>query len=135
MLNLIIDTNSLISALVRDSTARKIFFHPEFTFHAPAHLLNEIDLHFKEISRKSGFDEMSTNLLFNFLTSYIKFHSTEKFKSKLEEAAQLVSDSGDLEFIALALAVPNDGIWTADKHFEEQDKIKVWKTIDLLKLI
>ncbi len=135
MLNLIIDTNSLVSALVKDSTARKILFCPKFIFHAPAHFLDEINLHIKEIAKKSDFDEYNTNLLFNFLTSYIQFYTLEKFKNKLDEASSLISDPDDIEFLALALSIPNDGIWTADKHFEEQNKIKVWKTSELLKLI
>jgi predicted nucleic acid-binding protein len=135
MLNFIIDTNSLISALVKDSATRKILFHPEFAFHAPVHLCDEITSHFGEMAKKSGFSEDETKLLFNFLTSYIKFHSTEEFKDKLNEAALLISHLNDLEFVALALAIPNDGIWTADKHFENQNKIKIWKTQELLKFI
>lgn len=87
------------------------------------------------MAKKSGFSEDETKLLFNFLTSYIKFHSTEEFKDKLNEATLLIPHLNDLEFVALALAIPNDGIWTADKHFEKQNKIKIWKTQELLKFI
>ena len=135
MLSLIIDTNSLISALIRDSSARKILFYPQFVFHAPAHLLDEIILHFEEVAKKSGFGQDETNLLFNFLTSYISFYPLSAFKDHLGEATSLTSDPDDVEFLALALAIPNDGIWTADQHFEEQKKIKIWKTADLLKLL
>ncbi|MBI4014875.1 MAG: hypothetical protein HY365_02890, partial [Candidatus Aenigmarchaeota archaeon] len=44
-------------------------------------------------------------------------------------------DPDDTPFIALALAVENDGIWSSDKHFERQNKIKIWKTETLLKLL
>ena len=37
--------------------------------------------------------------------------------------------------IALALSVENDGIWSHDKHFEEQNKIRIWKTDVLLELL
>ncbi|MBS3060935.1 MAG: hypothetical protein J4432_05530 [DPANN group archaeon] len=33
---------------------------------------------------------------------------------------------------ALALSIDNDGLWTADKDFDKQNKIKVWKTKDLI---
>lgn len=51
-------------------------------------------------------------------------------KYKFEEAKYIMDkiDKDDTPFIALALAVTNDGIWTDDKHFEKQSRIKVWKT-------
>jgi predicted nucleic acid-binding protein len=122
MLNLIIDTNSLVSALVKDSAARKIIFEGSFAFHAPKHLLDELELHFKEISKKSGFDEKATQLLFHFLTSYIRFCPLEIFKSKMKETKMLVKDQNDVEFVALAIAIPNEEIWTADKHFESRKR-------------
>ena len=44
-------------------------------------------------------------------------------------------DPDDTPFIALALAVENDGIWSDDKHFEQQNRIKIWKTGALSKSI
>lgn len=29
----------------------------------------------------------------------------------------------------------NGGIWTEDKDFEKQDRVKIWKTMDLLELL
>jgi predicted nucleic acid-binding protein len=44
-------------------------------------------------------------------------------------------DPDDTPFIALASAVENDGIWSDDKHFQQQTRIRVWQTKDLLTLI
>ena len=44
-------------------------------------------------------------------------------------------DNKDTSFIAASLAIENDGIWSDDKHFEKQDKVKIWKTKDLLDYI
>ena len=41
-------------------------------------------------------------------------------------------ETGDFPFLALALSVANNGIWTADKHFERQKKVKIWKTDELV---
>jgi len=55
-------------------------------------------------------------------------------KPHLEEANKLIGsiDPNDIPFVALALAVENDGIWSSDKHFKRIKGIKVWKTSDLL---
>ena len=41
-------------------------------------------------------------------------------------------DPEDYVFVALALSINNDGIWSEDKHLEKQKVIRVWKTKDLL---
>jgi len=46
----------------------------------------------------------------------------------------LTIDQKDAPYIALALTIENDGIWTADKHFKKQNYIKVFTTEDLIKL-
>jgi len=43
-------------------------------------------------------------------------------------------DPDDTPFIAAALATNSD-IWSDDKHFQKQNKIKVWKTEDLIGLV
>jgi len=53
-----------------------------------------------------------------------------KFK---EEANEIMGniDSDDVLFIATALAF-NCPIWSEDKHFKQQDKVKVFTTKELL---
>ncbi|MFQ6062362.1 MAG: hypothetical protein ACE5J9_04210 [Methanosarcinales archaeon] len=33
------------------------------------------------------------------------------------------------------MSLPNDGIWTADKHFFKQKVIRIWKTEELIKFL
>ena len=37
--------------------------------------------------------------------------------------------------IALAIALKSNGLWSDDSHFFKQDKIKVFRTSEMLKLI
>lgn len=55
----------------------------------------------------------------------------------MEEATKIMGkiDEKDIQFIALSLSIKNDGIWSNDKHFGEQAKIKVHKTIDIRNLL
>ena len=56
--------------------------------------------------------------------------------SHMEEAAKIMDkiDPDDTKFIAAALATNSD-IWSDDKHFEKQNKVKVWKTKDLIRFL
>ena len=55
----------------------------------------------------------------------------------LEEAERTMAhiDPDDAPFLAAALAIHCDGIWTEDLHFLEQSVIRVWRTKDLMHFI
>ena len=63
--------------------------------------------------------------------------SLEEFTTTLQEAYDVMKeiDEDDTPFLALALSIENDGIWSNDTHFEEQSLIKVYKTKELLHFI
>ena len=44
-------------------------------------------------------------------------------------------DVTDSAFIAVALALNTDGIWTEDKDFLKQNNVKVYSTGDLAKML
>ena len=62
--------------------------------------------------------------------------SDEEIQHK-EEAQKIMSpiDVKDSIFIAIALSTHNEGIWSEDRHFEQQNRVKVWKTKDILKYL
>lgn len=41
-------------------------------------------------------------------------------------------DENDSSFIAVALALDLDGIWSNDKDLHKQKKVKVWNTKELM---
>lgn len=55
----------------------------------------------------------------------------------MPEAKEIMKniDINDAPILAYALAIRNQGIWTEDKHFEKQDKARMWKSIELLDYI
>ncbi|MBI2543349.1 MAG: hypothetical protein HYW24_04130 [Candidatus Aenigmarchaeota archaeon] len=86
---------------------------------------------------KAKLTEEEFTTIFSLLFSKISVVSDVAIESKMEEAKQIMDkiDTDDTPFIALALAVENDGIWSDDTHFEQQTRIKVWKTVVLLNLL
>ena len=134
---LIVDTNEIISALIRDSSSRRILLSPRFFFYTPDFTLDEINRYIPLITRKSSLPKRHVLLLINDLLERAQVIEFDRYKQKYLEAEKIIGsiDPDDVPFIALALSIPNDGIWSNDKHFLKQDKINIWTTRDLIKLI
>ena len=83
----------------------------------------------------SGLTLDEIDILLNLLLENISIKPAQTIKPHLEEAERIIGgiDPKDILFVALALAIENDGIWSSDKHFKTIKKIKVWKTSDLIK--
>ena len=81
--------------------------------------------------------EVKDILDLNSLLENLILVSIDGYENKMEEGMKIIGkiDEKDTQFIALALSIENDGIWSNDKHFEKQKKIKVFKAVDILKLL
>jgi predicted nucleic acid-binding protein len=134
-MRLVIDTSILISSLIKDSVTREILLLPFMKFYLPEYALEEIEAHKMKISRLSGLSLDEIDIILNLLLDNISIVPSQTIQPYLKEAERIIGgiDPNDIPFIALALAVDNDGIWSSDKHFEAIKQIKVWKTSDLLK--
>ncbi len=132
-MRLIIDSNIIFAALIRNSTARRILAS-DISFCAPDTMLREIRKHTEEILQKSGLDAENFELLLTLFMESIEIVPREGYASSVDEALRILGKEhiGDIPFLALAFAIENDGIWTNDKDFERQNKAKVWKTKDLV---
>lgn len=134
-MKLVVDTKVLMSALIRNSISRRIIVESGWTFYYPSVSLKEIENHEELILEKSGMGNEEYQSILNVLFDYIRFISLEKFSGKMEEARQIIQhiDPDDVVFLALALSVKNDGIWTDDRHFQMQKEIKVYTTEQIVK--
>jgi len=71
-MNIVIDTNILTSALIKDSKTRSLIIKSNQTFLLPEFELIEIKNHKPEILRKSGLSDMEFNSLFVNMLKYVK---------------------------------------------------------------
>jgi len=133
-MRLIVDTSILISSLLKDSITREILLLPMMRFYLPEFALEEIENKKSKISRLSGLSPDEIDIILDLMLGNISIVPAQMIKPHLEEANKLIGsiDPNDIPFVALALAVENDGIWSNDKHFKRIKGIKVWKTSDLL---
>ncbi|OIO81804.1 hypothetical protein AUJ84_00200 [Candidatus Pacearchaeota archaeon CG1_02_32_132] len=130
----ILDTNVLISALIKDSVTREILAKSGFEFYYPEISLEEITKHKELILEKSDMTKDEYSELLRKILTYVSLIGQDKINSKLEEAKEIFShvDSDDVIFIVATLSIENDGIWSEDKHFKSQYKIKVYTTKELM---
>src|SRR3990167_2349888 len=135
-MRLIADSSSIISALIKDSSSRKIINKSSLRFIIPEYIFTEIDEHKEDILSKSKMDRNKLDLMFSMIKEKVEIIPESEIKHR-DEAKEIMDkiDPDDTIFVALGLSIKNNGIWSDDKHFEKQDRIKVWKTEDLLDYI
>lgn len=133
-MRLIVDTNILISSLIKDSITREILLLPFMDFYLPEFALEEVEVHKTKIGKLSGLSPDEIDFFLGLLLENISIIPVQAIRPYLKEAERIIGDidPGDIPFIALALAVDNDGIWSNDKHFKKVKKLKIWKTPELV---
>jgi predicted nucleic acid-binding protein len=136
-MKLVVDTNRIIAALIKDFTSREIILSDKIQFLTVGITKSEIEEHKQELLEKANLTEEQFNAIFFLLFSRIFVVSDVVIENKMNEAKEIMDkiDPADTPFIALALAVENDGIWSDDEHFRQQNRIRVWKTRELLRLL
>ena len=136
-MKLIIDTNILISSLLKDSTTREILLNESLNFYLPEIVLSEVNKYLPYIIQKSELSEEEIKKLLNTLLENLILVPIDEYENKMGEGMKIIGtiDEKDTPFIALALSIENYGIWSNDKHFEKQKKIKVFKAIDILNVL
>ena len=134
-MNIVVDTNIFISALIKDSLTRKLIINSKNNLLFPKFELEEIEKYKPEIIRKSGLSEREFYILLLKLLNYVKIiptHISSQYKKKAFKIIGKI-DPKDVIFIATALAF-NAIIWSDDKHFKKQKVIKILTTKQVMQL-
>ena len=133
-MNYVIDTNIILSALIKDSVTRKIILEFNLNLYYPEISFKEIQKHKKLVLKKSGIKEKEYNLILNNLINNIILVPKNKFENFLNKANSLIgkTDVDDVPFLACALSLDSE-IWSDDKHFQKQKKIKILTTREFVK--
>jgi len=130
-MKIVIDTNIIISALIKDGIARRIIFSPFIQFITPDHSLKEISKYEKLICEKSKLNHYELKLLLNIIFEKILIIPKEDYKDKLNIAKNMIKDVDDVTFIALYLVSKADGIWSDDKDFKTSKNLLIFRTKEL----
>jgi len=132
----VIDSNIIFSGLIKDGKTREILLTSILKFYIPERVLDEIKTHKELIIKKSNLLQEEFELLFDLLISKISVVSIANYQNYMNEALDIMGhiDKDDSPFIALALSIENDGIWSDDLHFKKQSRVKIWTTEEVVKL-
>lgn len=136
-MKLILDINIIISALIKEkSIIRALLNIPFFEFYIPDYAIKELKKYEYLILEKTGMNKEDLRILIKTLLSRVKIIEKKVFQPYCKQAEKIIGkiDKKDVPYIALALTIENNGIWTADEHFKKQDYIKIFTTEDLIKL-
>lgn len=136
-MRIVVDTNRILSALLKDGMDRKIISSQNINFFTLDYVLEEIGKYMGYIIKKSGLPKEEIETLLSLFMENVAIVSDKKVKSKMKEAMDIMKDidAKDAPILACALAVPNDGIWSEDKHVHKQSVIKALHSADLLNYI
>ena len=132
-MKLVIDTNIIISALIREGLTRKMLLFPGIKLVTPEITFNEIENHIGIISIKSKLPKDDIQQILYVLFKNIETIPESRWWNHYTQAEKMIGnkDPKDVPFIAVAIALTVDGIWSNDRDFESQSLFKVWKTTEL----
>lgn len=135
-MKLIIDTNIIFSGLIKKSITREILLSPNFEFYTPNFYNIELNKYKSYILTKFNGTEEELDELIKILHEKIIIAVENEYSDEMEKAESIIGkiDPKDIPFIALALSIENDGIWTRDDHFTKQSEIKIYSTSDLISI-
>ncbi|MBI5228005.1 hypothetical protein HY988_05440 [Candidatus Micrarchaeota archaeon] len=132
---LVVDTNVIISSLLKRSITQEILFHYASVCYTPEYVKGEIEKHKKEIMKKSEYSEEEFNTVLSIIFSRIMVVPQEDCVSYKDKVLSFTPDDKDWPFLALAMHL-DARLWTYDNPLKErQNVVKIVTTKDLVELL
>jgi predicted nucleic acid-binding protein len=133
-LRLVLDTNVVLGALIKESRIRSVLLSPNHLFFVPEYLLDEDERHLFLVRNKTGLPDDGIRLVLNTLMARVQTIPHEDISKKWKEAEQTLAgiDEQDVPFVAVALSVDCDGIWSDGRDLKWQNEVRVWNTREVL---
>ena len=136
-MRIVLDSNILFSALIKDSKSRQLILDYEGRFLFPYFIFDELNGHKFELMKKSGLDEKQFFLVFDALLKKVEVVTKETLIVHRTKAKQIIDkiDSDDVVFIACVLAYSGSILWSNDKKLKKQEKVLVYNTKEIEKVL
>lgn len=132
---LVVDANVLFSFFKQDSSRRKLLIEllrlgEELA--SPQYCFEELAGDKERINKYSGTDDEQFSKLLSLLETFITSVPESEYSEFAHEAETLAPHQKDVPYFAVALS-KNCPIWSDEKAFKKQSRIKVFSTAELLK--
>lgn len=132
-MNLIVDANILFSTLIKEGLTAELLISDKLQLFAPEFLFTEFAKYKDLILRKTHRNEEEFNQLLEILKEQISIVPKKEITPFMDEAEKISPDPKDTIYLACAIALKSN-IWSNDKKLkQDQTKITVFSTEELLK--
>lgn len=131
---LVIDANILFSALIKNSLTAELIFNDDLKLYTCEFIIEEFFKYEEIILKKTHRTRGQFIMIMHQLKEIISIVPKEEYSKFMEYAEKISPDRKDALYLALAFRL-NSAIWSNDKKLKNQDKVKVYNTSDLMKLV
>lgn len=132
-MELIVDANVVISALIADGTTRELIVTIVADLSTPSVIRDEVESHRDRVVERSGLPPDLVTTFMDLLFEFIEVVPTDEFSSRVDEAERAIGDVDPDDVLYLACALARDAaIWSDDSDFAEQDLVPVYSTADIV---
>ena len=121
-MRIVLDANRFFSALLKDGPTRKAIYETRADLFAPLFLKDELARHRGELVRRSRMSDKDFARLVDEIASQVTWVPDGVLRPHLAKAKQAMGkvDIDDVPYLACALAVHADAIWSHDLDFDKQ---------------
>ena len=138
-IRIVIDTNILMSALLKDTSfTAKLLKSDFFDLYYPEDGLSEIKYYKKYIisKRNKTAQIKSFEYALKFILESVQIIPSELYSSRIKEAYEIMKyiDEKDIPFLALALQL-NCPLWSNDPHLKQQRIAVAYTTDEISRLL
>ena len=119
---------------MRDSTTRRLLLLGGHELHVPEYVFEKIEGHREELSFRSGLMPDAFREVLRVLRAHVADHKVAEYGHHLDPAIRLLKarDVKDAPYVALALALRAEGLWTEDRGLASMAGVPVVRTKDLV---
>jgi predicted nucleic acid-binding protein len=119
---IVLDANRFFSALLREVPTRRSIYDTRAVLFAPESLKSELERHRGELQRRSRMTAADFSRLVDEIAAQIVWVPDAATRAHLVEAKREIGtvDVDDVPYLACALAVKADAIWSHDLDFDKQ---------------
>ncbi len=133
-MQLVIDANVLFAALIGKGKTQELVFEDKIKLVAPLKLIDEFETNKELIAAKGNVSVEELMESFELIRERIEIYATDGISSEIRiEAEKLAPQRKDVAYFALALHL-GCNIWSRERLFKKQSKVRVLSTSDLIKV-
>lgn len=136
-MKIVVDANVVIAALAKQSITKEVLLYPFIDYYTPDFLLEELTKHEEEIIAKMNTDRLGYQKALDIIIKKVKIVKRETYSQYLGQAHEIIGriDKDDEAYIAVALSIKANGVWSYDPHFKQQKAVRLFSTGELIRII